>query len=584
MEAYYICIATMAARMLILDTFSALEKGRITIPFYHRGHLSLMSGTKATIVYLPGQKKNPIPSISELIITPIDFSSWQYLTRINARLANKPGLFRKLLKALSMKDIDLLYHAVGPLENGTLLRVEFLVDAKAFYDEYRKYMTLKTDTRNADYHILSELEIWLKSLLIDHLDFDGKRARLKVRPMEAFRRTWETFREYRDDEDYQPPAKGKATIRNGSLELPKAISDVIPMSTKKIMFTSDTKDRMLRGILFSPLDSCTYLRIEHNDEIDSSAIISDALSTNFLVLTSLSRVRSQGDKSVIEYMLYSPEMPLLVQEESRRNLINIILSSSNLKTLDLLISYPNSVGSIGPIPFEPANIDNDPALTTCISDLVPLEQNLMTELSGKILRDRMNKHYENITRPGDLGNSLNSKIIHSACRELLLKLGHEKLEQSPIFISYSFQFEELFRTLEKVLLDMRYHIITGKDIESSDAYRKTIISRIKSCNGFIGIWKFDEKAGPIKFSPWLSWELGIAQSCEMPTRIFPHRNLSDPEFTPHRKILPEINMPTFSDSSFLSYVETRLDSFHPEVHAFEQRRFLEGPNRYSSTN
>jgi hypothetical protein len=540
--------------MLILDTFSALENGRISIPFYHRGHLSLMSGTKATIVYLPGQKKNPVPGISELIITPVDFRSWQYLTRINARLANKPGLFRKLLKALSMKDIDLLYHAVGPLENGTLLRVEFLVDAKSFYDEYKKYMTLKTDTRNADHHILSELEIWLKGLLIDHLDFDGKRARLKVRPMEAFRRAWESFREYRDDDDYQSPAKGKATIRRGTLELPRAIIEVIPMSTNKIMFISDTKDRMLRGMLFSPLDSCTYLRIEHNDEIDSSAVISDALSSSFLVISSLSRVRSQGDKSVIEYMLYSPEMPLLIHEESRRKLINAILSSSNLNDLDLLVSYPNSVGSIGPLPLEPTKTENDSALITHISDLVPLEKDLMTESSGRILKDRMDKHYANIASQGGLGNSLNSKMIHSACRELLLKIGHEKLEQSPVFVSYAFQFEDLFGILEKALLAMRYRIITGKDIESGDAYRKTIISRIKSCHGFIGIWKFDDKAGPIKFSPWLSWELGIAQSCEMPTRIFPHKNLSDPAFTPHRKILPEINMPAFSDSDFLSYI------------------------------
>ena len=570
--------------MLILDTFTVLKDGKMKIPTYHRGHLSLMTGTKATIVYLPGQKKNSSLSISELIITPIDFKSWQYLTRINARLINKPGLVRKLLAALAAKDIELLYHAVGPLENGQLLRVEFLVDARLYYNDCQVHRTLKGTKENADFYILSELEIWLKSLLIEYLDWDGGRARLKVRPMESFRNAWETFKEYRDNDD-QRSEKGTATINQGSLELPEDICKLIPLATNKILFLSDSKDRMLRGILLNPLDSCTYLRVEHDDETSSSAKITDALSIGFIIFTSLSRVRTQGKRSMIEFMLYSPEYPLLYHEDERKKLVNVLLAKPSLKELDLRISYPPNVGAIGPELLPPNEPEENVAYVPAISALVPLEKELMAESSRKILVDKMNFHHQ-LTSATDVGVALNSKKLYSACRELLSKLGQQKLDQGIIFVSYPFQFDKLFAILENFLLSLRYKVITGKDIDSGEAYRKDIISRIKSSHGFIGIWKLDENADSIKFSPWLSWELAIAQSCEIPARIFPHENLdlNDPAFKPHRRILPEVNMTPFSDCEFHSYVEDRLRSFQDEVQAFEHKSLQGGPNSFSSTN
>jgi hypothetical protein len=315
-------------------------------------------------------------------------------------------------------------------------------------------------------------------------------------------------------------------------------------------------------------------------------LITDALSAGFLIFTSLSRVKAQGARSMIEFMLFSPEYTLLCLEDERKKLVNILLTQPHLRELNLRISYPSDVGAIGPALFEPTEIVENVVEIPGIPSIVPLEKELMIESSRKILLDKMDYHYHQFTTTSDVSVSLNSRMIHSACRELLSKLGHKQLDQSIIFVSYPFEYDKLFNIVEKCLLGMRYRVITGKDIKRGDAYRNEIISRIKSSHGCIGIWRLNDQANSIKFSPWLSWELAIAQSCEIPVRIFPHEhlNLNDPAFTPHRKILPEVNMSPFSDCEFQSYVEDRLGDFQLEVQAFEHKVLLEGPNKYSSTN
>ena len=124
------------------------------------------------------------------------------------------------MSALDHAKIHILYHASGPLENGRLQRIEFLVDARQYYSRFKE---LNCDRKLKDYHVLSQLEIWLKSLMVEVLDFDDSRMRLKVRPMETFQRTWRAYNLFLRDADYPEPILDYAEINNGWIDIPQKI-------------------------------------------------------------------------------------------------------------------------------------------------------------------------------------------------------------------------------------------------------------------------------------------------------------------------------------------------------------------------
>ncbi|MFN9719565.1 MAG: hypothetical protein ACK58L_12775 [Planctomycetota bacterium] len=566
--------------MLILGSMTSIIDGALSIPDYHRGHLSLKTGTAVTIAYLPGKEDNPYPRLSEMIISPIDFRSWEHLTRINTRIANRPGVLRKLMIALAEADLDILYHASGPLENGRFQRVEFLVDGEQFYKRFER---LKSVNKNPDPFILFELERWLKSLLINDLCFDGQRARLKVRPMEAFRRTWRAYRKMMMNDEHDRPIKAYSVVERGSLRLPDNIISRMG-SNPCIILNSDTKDRMLRASLLENQNTCTFLRVVHRDMPGSSARICSALSNHFQVVTTLSRIKSQGGASDFEFMLFSPRHNASEDELKRRSIIESLLSANDLRDLDIHVSYPDEIGSIGPEPRVPLPGIEANHLQSPLSEICPIEADLMTRSANSILKQRISFFYTQATTTDGFEKPLNSRISYQACRELLCLQGDQEIEHCRIFASYPYVFEDLFVILEEYLSDQGFEIVTGKGIDGRAAYRDTIVDRIKTCHGFVGIWKYDEKAGPIKFSPWLSWELGIAQACGMPVRILPHQSMGTGDFMPHRTILPDINMPPFVDSDFRTYIRQNLATLKSDAQGFEWSKRSEGFNQYSQTN
>jgi hypothetical protein len=157
-------------------------------------------------------------------------------------------------------------------------------------------------------------------------------------------------------------------------------------------------------------------------------------------------------------------------------------------------------------------------------------------------------------------------------------------DRKQIFISYPYRFKELYSIAEKYLLNQDLEVVTGKDIDGRAVFRHEIIDRIKSCHGFVGIWKCEEELGPIKLSPWLSWELGVAQTCKMPAWILPHENIAEGDFMPHRTILPVDNMQPFCDCDFAEYLPRVLSALKDNVRQFDSRRRSIGSDQYSKTN
>ena len=274
--------------MLILDTLTKIKNGSIDIPDYHRGHLSLKTGTSVTLCFLPCQQSDTSPRLTEMVISPVAFDSWRYLTRINARLYDKPGVVRKLASAVRARGLNILYEASGPIENRKLHRVEFLVDARNFYQQFEEYR--ENEDSNIDYIVLAYLERWLKAFCMNELVFDRTRLRLKVRPMEGFRNAHNNF--YRcladprsDSQANSRPFQERAAVEKGKIALPENILNAIPDVEKRVLLISDTKDRVLRAFFLHPEEHYTYARVLHADSESSLATISSCLSESFFTRT-----------------------------------------------------------------------------------------------------------------------------------------------------------------------------------------------------------------------------------------------------------------------------------------------------------
>lgn len=56
---------------------------------------------------------------------------------------------------------------------------------------------------------------------------------------------------------------------------------------------------------------------------------------------------------------------------------------------------------------------------------------------------------------------------------------------------------------------------TGLDPGEKPNFRGVLIERIRGADGFLGIWT----GGGSKISPWLLWELAIAEAFEIPFRL-----------------------------------------------------------------
>ena len=66
------------------------------------------------------------------------------------------------------------------------------------------------------------------------------------------------------------------------------------------------------------------------------------------------------------------------------------------------------------------------------------------------------------------------------------------------------------------------------------------------------------------FSPWLLWELGVAQAMDVPYCLFVHEDVPE---SPHLRINPEKHHIAFRDTNFAEKVTNRPPSFLDEVFA-----------------
>jgi len=293
--------------------------------------------------------------------------------------------------------------------------------------------------------------------------------------------------------------------------------------------------------------------------------------------------------AVVELLLYSSDMKDPTQEIRRRQVIETILSHHEFSKFNIRVSYPSSLRGVDPKSHKSKSHPNSLIDVQKTRNICPEESHLFKRKAINILKERID-YFQHLMDSDEAESSdqfstpISSRFAAEACLELLSRQGEQELSHSRVFVSFPFTFNSLFEVVEAALKKSGMIVVTGKEPSDNTAFRDIIVDRICSCYGFIGIWKYEERLGPVKFSPWLSWELGIAQSCKMPVRIFPHEEMTHDEFFPHRAILPEFHMPPFTDLDFSSYVNKMIGDFTQDVRLFSRSHLHNGPNKYSHTN
>lgn len=544
--------------MLILDTITPIREGKIPLAPYHRGHLSLKSGTEVTACLLPAAPSAAMPQMSELIVSPILFNSWRYLALVTGVFEERPGIVHKLASAIKDTSLNILYEESAAIEGGLYHRCEMLVDAELQYARFDEH-------QSRDRLVLSSIERRLKAICLNELILDGTRPRLKVRRMEGLRNAWTRYSSV--DPTKQRCVVARTSIEHGVLVVPDAISVLVDQAPPhRAILISDTKERLLRVLLPHGDMHFTYIRVGHNDSIGALAEITDALAKAFNAVLTLTRVKTQSRRNDVEVLLFSDEFSRAGDEETRRCIAETLLSSSGLAHLNIEVAYPQRAGTRGPGVHAPTP-------TASISwkmqrGSVPTEAEMFEKSTSEILRVRVEDYRRRLRVEKELGESSKLRGRLDAAKILLSLEDDDSLPAPKIFVSFDFSHLKLRDLVGQHLTDKGCEVADGHNPSEEQSFRDAIRRRIQSSTGFIAVWKMRDDN---TFSPWLLWELGVAQAAGLPYCLFVHNGVKE---SPHLRINPEKHHVVFEDLEFENKFLERLPHFMREVNRFERDRLL----------
>ena len=525
--------------MLLLDSVSKIKDDRIEIPLYHRGHLSLMSGTKVTVCLIPESASTP-DRLTEMIVSPIEFRAWRRLWRINAVFLEQQGIVHKLLSILRDHNLNVLFEESSSVESRGLHEVELVVDTSAAYPKFI--------SEEEDYQRAKALERRVATLCVSELALAHGKLRVKVRRMKGLYRAWEKFQEYVLDSQasvQNPRLHERSLMKGGDLLLPDQILKYLSAQKPlKPLIISDTKERLLRLFFVNREECMTYLRVRHIDSIGALEKITGALAKSFDIVTSLTRLRAQGDTSFLELMLASRHLSGSSQEDLRRKIVGNLLSGPEFDALDLRLSYPRRAAS-----FLGSKSEKKPKMVIglefpTMSNLPAVPDSLLNRSTAGAARAEMARLYELADQAKDYELSKDYRSRVSVLSSVLELEGDSAPPLVGIFVSFMFSRSELFEVAREPLRDAGCVAHTGQDPDEKNVFRQVIIDRVRNSQGFLGIWTPREDG---QISPWLLWELGVAQAFGLPYRL-----LIDTQINPDlwRPINPEQQQEVYQEVDF----------------------------------
>lgn len=451
-------------------------------------------------------------ALLEMVVSSVPFEFWRSLWRIELDIVDVPGILGNVLTILNKHGLSLLSQETSSFDSRRHHRIEFIVAHAAAADG------------PPPEQIMRAVEVDLTLRCVDFLKIVAGQPRIRVSPMQGLQAAWKRFRHHA-----RPAAAGVTGdvfhVRlgpHGVIALPEALQVSIgARGCSHYVMVSDTKERLLRVFFPRADQALTHVRVSYRH---GAALkdITRALSRAFDVFSCLSRTHAHESRHDFEALLYCKTFRHFSEETERRTLIRQLLSDARLAGHELKIAFPKSIASSR----APEESPTAPSPHLVFSELTP--DKLMTKSSQTGLaqwaRDSR-KRYEHPRRDLTADEQSLNKTRLAIVRRLEPETDFPALSVR-VFVSYDFDNDDIIRRVEDGLRaigrteKIEVRAVTGKDM--AGVFKQVIIDRIVDADAFLGVWT-NKHTGQI--SPWLHWELGVAQSHSLPWELLKHSSV-----------------------------------------------------------
>jgi hypothetical protein len=557
--------------MLILDKPRPFAGEQLIVPLYHRGHLSLLVGTKIWLCLLPGSDPNKTP---EIIVSPINYEAWADLWRISVTTHELSGVVNKILRALQNLNINVMAEESSSIERQRFHTIELVIDAS-------KYIGIQDDAsdkrRIGLINSLPDLERSLLAAVLPYVALSSSgEPRLSIRRVEGLFDAAQSYSkassEFAVNHRFRPVvAYTEVENRQGVLTLPVEIraSLRLALSEKntdprgsRYLLVSDTRDRYLRVYFFKQSDLITSVTIEHDEKIGALAEITSRLHhSGFNILTSLSRLHVHGGRAQYELVLQASEE--MTSEADMRDRLKVALSDRALVE-EFKPSLGYKLNYRAPGDFD--NLKSSGATQEVLESHNEDARNFTIEQLGRQYAIFLNK----TTKEDRLRFSLAQRLLDEE-RRIQGKFAVRRV----LFISYGFNDSDRFEKIEREAHSMGFEVRVGRHLGTARVHRDGIITIIDECTHFLGIWTAEgakyKGSGKSWPSPWLLWELGVAEARGKRPRLLISTQIQEDAW---KRVYPELPHTLFGPDEFFDRLRESLDILTAEPASIDEQRQL----------
>jgi predicted amino acid-binding ACT domain protein len=499
--------------MFVLDRPRISKNWEIFLPLYHRGHLSLYPGTTVYLapVHHPDASAHHFP---EIMGTTIQQSSWPTVYRISIKLRDAPGVLHSTLASVARHGGNIVNLDSTSTEQESIHEVEMVVDFASLVDSGDVAPDLSEEIEGL---LLADCARYI-------VEEPGTGFDIRVQAHAGLRRLNSMLGKLRSSM-YSTLVQAEQVQEKGKIVLGRPIihmlrSDVGAGSSTAIeppvayFVSSDTIGRLFRITLVPNVEQITWCAIRHNDRPGALSAITEAIRDNDMsILSGLNRVQRHQGRSWFEVILSKKAWKnSLVPAREREQEIKEALIRANIdKDFSPTLYFDRAQADIAM-----RTVTND--------DVSAAAWFLRRELPLSDWLDQKEKELKE--HPGRMaGNPVDGLSVSPTAA---LSLGIKKVRTSRGRIRPKVFFSAEFTPLNKARISIARECCNTRGIDfdvvqspqDGLVIRDEVLSRIAQATLFIGLWAPSSKEPDSKrCSPWLLWELGVANAQRIPYGI-----------------------------------------------------------------
>ena len=518
--------------MIILDKVHEFDNKVIQIPYYHRGHLSMRPDAKVWVCFLPGNLEEKI--FPEIVLSPIDFQHWDDIWRVKLVVHDRAGILNDLFAILKDHSVNIVTVESVPTNRENTNIINAIVDARnysSYHDgSYRKRGDELKDLFTLLFVRFEKDVTWKK----------GK-PRVKINRIKALLETKNLFEKTYAKSLYTgkvPSVHRLSLIRLNhakvQIQLPVEVVNSLHESNRYLI-TSDTEERYAKVHFYDKSIRTINPTLLFTEKMGALKAITSAFRRNgYNISTCLSHPEVFGEKAQADFILQIPDSLKDNSENSVRSHVEKILSGSELVNYyNIRIDYRKKFNSQG----------NGKRIQVGTSE----EEGFTKPAGISSLPDQISdllKRYEQERSHSFVPSEVLEKFSYIKNMAEKISFPHKDITNRPLFVSYAFKEATKFSKVRE--LGKKNSRFSVKDARSlnSEGVNSGILDIIKECSYFLGLWT--EAGGsasaenPKLFtpSPWLLWELGVAQTLNFKWRLIISKNI-DSEIW--KKVAPGIH-------------------------------------------